>query len=80
MSAGGAGRDLDAAARQPLLERAVAALVGDDRQRGAVAQRQLGQRLHVAVGRQRHDLEQVRVAADEVERARADRARGAEHA
>ena len=57
---GGAGRHLDAAAGQALLERAVAALVGDDGQRGAVPHGQLGQRLHVAVGGQRHDLEQVR--------------------
>ena len=44
---------------QPLLEFAVAALVGKHGQLGAMAQRQLRQRLGVAVGGQRHDLEQV---------------------
>jgi hypothetical protein len=45
----------------------------------SVPQRQLGQRLHVAVGRQRHHLEQVRIAADQIERARAHGARRAEN-
>jgi hypothetical protein len=73
-----AGGDLDAGPGQQLLEFGVVGRIADNGKLGTCVDGCLGQFCNAALRRERHDLKRSRVARDEVERALADRAGGAE--
>ncbi len=75
----GPSGNLDTRAGKTFLQFTVAALVGEHGKFGLMEERQLRKRFRIAVGGQGDDLEQARIATDDVQRVLADGPCGSEH-